>query len=124
MDARRLASPLRSDPMPIALQPTPRRLRRTHENFMLGRQATLVVSPAAAPETVQALRGELEELFPDLESEAGDQQESATVRFSRFTEGEGAPEEVPADVGGEAMRLHVGPEGVEMTAGAGSRWVM
>jgi glycosyl hydrolase family 20 len=110
--------------MPIALQPTPRRLRRTHENFMLGHQATLAVSPGAEPEIVQALLGELEELFPDLERETGDQQESATVRFSLFAEGEDAPEEVPADVAGEAFRLRVSPEGVVIAAGSETGWLM
>src|SRR5712691_3529347 len=123
-DVPRLASPLRSYLMPIVLQPTPRRLRRTHENFMLGHRATLAVSPGAAPGIVQALRGKLEDLFPDLEREAGERPESATVRFSLFAEEEGAPEEVPPEAGGEAFRLQVGPAGVEIAAGSEAGWLL
>ena len=81
--------------MPIVLLPTPRRIRRTRENFMLGNPAALSVSPGAAPAVVEALRQELEELFPGLETADSERSETAALRFTRCEAEGGLLEEAP-----------------------------
>lgn len=110
--------------MPIVLQPTPRRLSRTHENMALGNPVTLSVSPAAPPEIMEALRRAVEPLFPELKEGDEEGPETATLRFTLFTAEDGAPEEVPKGVLGETFRLRVSPAGVEAAAGSGAGWLL
>ena len=61
--------------MPIALQPLPRRIRRTHENFRLGEPVRLVV-PADLPQswvpsTVTVLRDEPKLSLAELDESSG-----------------------------------------------------
>ena len=107
--------------MPIALQPTPRRIRRTRENLMLGNRASLVLPPGTAPEVAEVLRKELAEPFPGLED--GEGKADVAVRFAQFSGEDEVLEEVPPAVRDQAIRLQVSPAGVEAASGLQAGWL-
>jgi hypothetical protein len=109
--------------MPILLQPTPRRLNRTHEPCPLGRPARLDLPPGVDPAVIAALQQELEPLFPDQEPQPEESGPVASLRFGLFDLTADDLAEVPERVRPEAIRLEVAPEGVEVRAGSFSGWL-
>src|SRR5438445_8835187 len=73
-----------TDSMPVILQPLPRHIHRTHENFALGEPASLSCSPAGNTEVVAALRQLLEPLFPALARADADASGAPRLRFTLF----------------------------------------
>jgi hypothetical protein len=107
--------------MPILLQPTPRRIHRTRENYLLGRPTRLQL-PVGIPEPVEAeLRAELEGLFPDLGAEP-DEEGSALLSFAPLADSEEVAE-VPAAARSEALRVEVSPEAIMVEAGSPVGWL-
>lgn len=107
--------------MPILLQPTPRRLHRTRENFLLGRPTQLLLPDGISGPLEAELRAALEELFPDLGAEP-EEEGSALLRFGPLADTEETAE-VPAAVRAEALRVEVAPEAIEIEAGSPLGWL-
>jgi hypothetical protein len=106
--------------MPILLQPTPRRIHRTHENFLLGRPTRLLLPPGTPASVEAELRSELEGLFPDLGAEP-DEEGSVALSFGALGDGERTAE-LPAAVRTEAIALEVTPDAIELAAGSPIGW--
>lgn len=106
--------------MPMVLQPLPRRIRRTHENFTLGRPVALSV-PAGVPETVVAILEEsLEPLFPEIRPDGSTDPAAAELRFALPDR----LEEAPPEVTDQAYRIEVSPDRIEVTATSETGWLL
>ncbi len=104
--------------MPISLLPTPRRIHRTHENFDLAQPVRLLQPPGIVLEIEAAIREALAELIPNLDGEAGKEEDSGTVSFSLLDAADPALEEVPPSRRREAVRIVVSPRKITVAAGS------
>src|SRR5690348_2648460 len=78
--------------MPIVLQPLPRRIHRTHENFALGRPVALSAPPGADETILAALRESLEPLFPEIHPAESPDAAAPSLQLALFDGSRGVPE--------------------------------
>src|SRR5690242_10678287 len=109
--------------MPMVLQPLPRRIRRTHEHFALGRPTALVVPPSANEAIATALREILEPLIPEIDPADSVDKPAAVLQFALFEGSGGVPEGVPPDVADQAYQIDVSPDRIIVTAGSETGWL-